>query len=317
MKLVIGSRDVVALARKTVSEILADNVLGLSAETAYSFFFGLFPTFLFAAPVISFFGNKQQLFDHIFSALAPSLPPDAYNLVKGVLHDVIFAKNAPGLMSIGAALALYAGAGMFSSLMSALNVAYEVHESRPWWEQKLIAIGATVVAAITIGAATTLLLGGGEIVEAVARSLHLGVVGVVLSAVAQYLLVFALLVGSIWGIYMILPDVKDHGKLQTIIGACLATVLWILTTVLFRAYVAHFGSYNRTYGTIGAVIVLLTWMYWSMFAILAGGELNSELRRGTGTAAIKAQGVSVGVQGSGGGRVVTHKGTAQPSSEIG
>lgn len=310
MKLQIGGRDVVVLAKKTVREILDDNVLGLSAETAYSFFFGLFPTFLFAAPLVSLLGEKQQLYNQLSGWLASSLPPDAFTLTRGVLHDIVFAKSAPALMSIGAVLALYAGAGMFSSLMSALNVAYDARDARPWWEQKLVAIGATIGAVITIGAAMLLLLGGGALLGTVSKALGLGPIGTALWAILQYVLVFALLIGAIWGIYMVLPDVRAQDKKQTLVGAVLATVLWVIFSLAFRLYVTHFGSYNRTYGAIGAVIVLLTWMYWSMFAILAGGELNSELRAGTGGTAIPTRESTVP------NRVPTHEGIPNTSSEL-
>ncbi|MGI9090895.1 MAG: YihY/virulence factor BrkB family protein [Gemmatimonadaceae bacterium] len=310
MKLQVGGHDVVVLAKKTVREILDDNVLGLSAETAYSFFFGLFPIFLFAAPLISLLSDKQRIFDQLSMWLGRSLPPDAFTLTRGVLQDVIFAKNAPGLISVGAVLALYAGAGMFSSLMTALNDAYDAHDSRPWWEQKLIAIGVTIGAVFTIGVAMTLFLGGGALIDTVAGWLGLGTFGTVVWAILQYVLVFALLIGAIWGIYMILPDVHAQDKKQALVGAMLATVLWIIFSVAFRLYVVNFGSYNRTYGTIGAVIVLLTWMYWSMFAILAGGELNAELRAGTGSSAIPTSQSTVP------NRVPTHEGLPNTSSEL-
>lgn len=310
MRLEIAGRDVIVLAKKTLSEILSDNVLGLSAECAYNFFFGLFPAFLFAAPLLSLIGNKQKLFDELFMWLGSTLPRDAFTLVEGVLRDVVFAKNAPGLMSLGAVLALYAGASMFSSLMGALNAAYDVHDARPWWKQKLIAIGAVIGAALVLGTAMGLLLGGGPLVSVIARALHLGPVGTAAWAVLQFILVIALVVGAIWTMYMLLPDVHAQNKLQTLVGAAFAAVLWVILSALFRLYVTNFAVYNRTYGTIGAVIVLLTWMYWSMFAILAGGELASELRAGTGSHAIPREGLSVP------GRVQTHQGIPHPSSEV-
>ena len=308
MSLVIAHRDVRVLAKKVFDEIFADNLFGLSSEAAYSFFFGLFPTFLFAAPILALFGQKQRVFDQIMSRLAPALPADAYTLVSGVLHDVIFAKNAPALISVGGILALYGGAGMFSSLMSALNGAYDVADSRSWWRQKLIAIAATVVAAIAMGSVTTIFLGGEQLLELVVRALQLGTVGTVLGAIFQYSLALALLVVSFWAMYMILPDVRVS-KTHALIGAIFASAFWIAFTTLFRVYVVNFGSYNKTYGTIGAVIVLLTWMYWTMFAVLVGGELNSELHLGTGLVASDST-------SSAGGRLSTHSGLPHSSAEI-
>jgi membrane protein len=315
MKLVVAGYDLVVLGRKTLSELLADNLLGMSAAAAYSFFFGLFPTFLLAAPVLSTFGNKQQLFDRLFAWMAPALPAAAFELMQSVLQDVIFTKDAPGLMSIGALLALFAGANMFSTLTVALNAAYETPESRPWWRVELLAVCATVGSVITLGAAVALLMGGDKLLQTFAHAFSLGSTAVLLSAIIQYVLTILLMIGSIWCIYMLLPDVKSQNRLQTLVGAVVAAALWILVTILFRAYVSHFGAYNKTYGTIGAVIVLLTWMYLSMLAILVGGELNSELRRGTGTAALKSQGLNAGT--GDGGRVSTREGLPHASSQLG
>ena len=311
----IAGYDVAILARKTLSELLEDNLLGMSAAAAYSFFFGLFPTFLLAAPILSTFGNKHLLLDRLFVWMAPSFPPAALALVESVLQDVIFSHDAPGLMSVGALLALFAGANMFSTLAGALNAAYEVHESRPWWRVELLAIGATIVCAITIGLAVALLMGGDDLLRWLAQALHFGGATETLIGLTQYGLTIVLMVGSVWCIYMLLPNVQAQNRLQTLVGAAFATLLWIIVTLLFRLYVINFGSYNKTYGTVGAVILLLTWMYLSMLAVLVGGELNSELRRGTGTTALKTQGLAAG--SSAGGRVATHAGVPHASCELG
>jgi membrane protein len=301
------NHDVRVLAKKTASEVLDDNILGLSAETAYNFFFGLFPLLLFAGPLLSLVGDREALFNDILGRLAPSMPLDAFLLVQGVLRDVVFTKNAPGLMSLGALLALWAGAGMFSSLMSALNTAYDVSESRPWWRQKLTAVVCAIGSIIILLSATTVMLAGEQIVAFVTRLLHLGPFGEVVWTIVQYLLAFTLVVAVLGLLYFILPNVQQ-GLRSVIPGAIFAALFWVLFTFLFRLYVTNFGSYNKTYGTIGAVIVLLTWMYWTSFAILTGGELNSELHAGTGAAA----GPDTGLRS---GRVATHDGLPHSSAQ--
>ncbi len=218
-------------------------------------------------------------------------------------------------MSTGAILALYAGTTMFTTLMTALNAAYEVHDTRPWWKQELIAMAVMIGSVIGMSLATLLFMGGEQLLDSVARALGLGEVGIVGTGIVQYVLAFVLLTGSIWTMYMVLPDVKKQNKLQSLVGAVFAAALWMILTTLFRLYVTNYSSYNKTYGTVGAVIILLTWMYWSVFTVLAGGELNSELRRGTGTAALKSQGLSAtsGLES----RVATHEGGAQPSTQLG
>lgn len=305
--MILLNHDVTALFKKVVHEVLDDNLLGLSAETAYNFFFGLFPLLLFAGPLLSLAGNQEEIFNAILHWIEPSVPVDAFVLVRSVLRDVVFAKNAPGLMSIGALLALWAGAGMFSSLMNALNMAYDVTETRPWWKQKLVAIGAAVGSIILLASATTVMVAGQALVDFAVRLLHLGAFGATVWAVVQYALAFALVVIFLGLLYFALPNVRQ-GLRSVVPGAVFAAIFWAIFTMLFRLYVTNFGSYNKTYGTIGAVIVLLTWMYWTSFAILTGGELNSEIHAGTGAVA----GPDVALRAD---RIATHQGLPHPSAQ--
>jgi membrane protein len=184
-------------------------------------------------------------------------------------------------MSLGGLLALWGGSNIFSSLITALNAAYDVQETRPWWKTKLIAIAAVIVAGALFLTATTVLLAGEDIVNAAANAIGLGETGRVAWTVIQFPLAIAILVALAWGAFVFLPNTRQNKK-QALVGAVTTTVLWLVVTVLFRLYVQNFGSYNKTYGTIGAVIVLLTWMYLSMLTLLIGGEVNSELHHGTG-----------------------------------
>jgi uncharacterized BrkB/YihY/UPF0761 family membrane protein len=112
----ISGFDVGALARKTLSEIWKDNVLGLAAQAAYSFFFSLFPILLFLAPLFSVVGNKQEVVNRILTRLAMTLPPEAYTLLRSVVKDVVFSENAPGLISVGIILAAFSGSGVVDTV---------------------------------------------------------------------------------------------------------------------------------------------------------------------------------------------------------
>lgn len=272
------------LLKKTGQEILSDNILGLAAQTAYYFFFSLFPLLLFTTPLIGLFGDQQSIINWVTGQAERVLPPDALGLVLGVVNDVVFSPNAPGLISIGVLLAAWTGSNVFNNLMFALNRAYDVEESRPWWKARLISLAAVVVSGMFLLIASTIMLAGPELIEFVV-SLVPGLEGTrTIWMIVQYPLAFVLLVGVMWMIYYFLPNLRQS-KRQVLVGAVVATALWIGVTLGFRAYVANFASYNKTYGTIGGVIILLTWMYLTMLVILAGGELNSEIHHGT--AAVK------------------------------
>jgi membrane protein len=277
----ISGFDVQAIARKTLSEIWKDNVLGLAAQAAYSFFFSLFPILLFLTPLFGVIGDKQEFVSRILTRLSMTLPPEAYALLRGVVKDVVFSQNAPGLISVGIILAAFSGSGVVDTVRGALNTAYDVKDPRAWWKQRIFSMLFFVVAALVIGISTVVMVAGPEIVGMVTRILRLGEKTAGIWAVVQYPVVLVLLVGFVAAVFYFLPHVKQR-PIHVFVSAIVTVTLWVAITLLFRLYVANFGSYNKTYGTIGGVIILLTWMYWTMVAVLAGGELASELRAGTG-----------------------------------
>ena len=281
--LTVGGYRVWPLVKKTGREIMDDNVLGLAAQTAYYFFFSLFPLLLFVAPMLALVGNKQQMVNWLVGHLAAAVPPSAMTLVQSVVKDVVLSPSAPAAISVGALLAAYAGSNIFGALMSALNTAYEVKETRSWIRQQLLRLAALLVAGIVMIIATAVMLGGAQIADWLGNALGLSQAFTQLWKVLQIPLALAILVGTAWMAYYFLPNVKQR-PIHVLVGAIVATILWVVVTLVFRLYVAHFGSYNKTYGTIGGVIVLLTWMYLSMLVLLAGGELASELHCGTARA---------------------------------
>ena len=277
--MVIKGRRVGALLQATGREILEDGILGLSAQTAYYFFFSLFPLFLFAAPLIGFLGERQEIMAWLIANLRQAVPGEAVDLVDNVVRDVL-SPNTVGVISIGLIGAAWAGSNVFSALIDALNRAYDVEEKRPWWKKKLISLASVVVATVLFVVTSAIMLAGPEIAAWVGRATSMGQAGETMWMVGQYPIALALLIGMLWLIYYFLPNQRQD-KTQILAGSAVAAVLWIVVTLLFRAYVANFGAYNKTYGAIGGVIVLLTWMYLTMLAILTGGELNSELHHGT------------------------------------
>lgn len=282
--MVVGGYRVGVLAKKVLQEILDDKLLGLSAQTAYYFFFSLFPLLLFIAPLLSLVGNKEETFALFTNQLQRVMPSEGWELIQGVIRDVVYAKNAPGLMSVGALLAVWAGSNVFSALIDALNTAYGVKEGRPWWKKKLIAIASVLVTGLVILTATILILGGGTLTDWIADRLGLGTVARTVWGWLQLPLSFALLVAMAFLSYYFLPNLRQS-KRQVLVGAVFTTIAWSVVTLALRAYVANFANYNATYGAIGGVIVLLTWMYFSMLVFLIGGEINAELHHGTGAVA--------------------------------
>jgi membrane protein len=295
------------LAKKTVSETNEDNVLGISAQVAYNFFFSLFPLFLFVAPMLSLLGDKRQIVSDLLGRLSTVLPPAAYALVSGVINDVVFAKNAPGLISIGALLAAWSGSNIFTAFEDALNTAYDVKDERPWWKKRLLALGVLVGWGIIMTLVTAILLAGDNIVNYAQTRLGMGSAALQAWSVIQFPLAIFFLIAFLYLMYWLLPYVKMD-KRQILVGSVVAGLLFTVLTLLFRLYVQHFPP-NATYGTVGAVMVLLSWMYFVSVVILIGGELNSELHHGTGSVASRKGSVYAG-------RIATGEQPAQASSKI-
>lgn len=270
------------LLKKTGNEIMEDNVLGAAAQTAYYFFFSLFPICLFLAPMLALVGDKRQTFEFLLDQAEGAVPPEAFALVENVVRQVVFAPNAPGIVSVGALLALWSGSNVFSALQDSLNTAYDVErDERPWWKKKLIAIACLLSVGALFVLATVVLLSGDDIVGWVGDHVGLGQAGRTAWNLAQFPLALGILVVTGFVVFKYLPAVRQRNA-HVWIASLLTTLLWLLATLAFRLYVQNFGSYNATYGTIGAVIVLLTWMYLSMVVVLIGGELAAELMKGTG-----------------------------------
>src|SRR5215217_1982974 len=277
----IKGYDVVPLVKKTVKEIGEDRIPSLAAETAYYFFFSLFPLLLFLTPILGLIGNGQELMQSLLGRFSTTMPADTLSLLRRVLGEIITSSGNAGIMSIGVLLAGWSGSNIFGALMGALNIAYDVSETRPWWKKQLLRVGVLLIAGGIMLAATAVFLDGERVARWIGSAFRLGDAFVAAWTVLQLVLAVALLVALGAIVFKLLPDVQQKWS-HVFVASAITTLLWIVATVLFRLYVQNFGSYNKTYGTIGGVIVLLTWMYYSMFVLLIGGELAAELHHGTG-----------------------------------
>src|SRR5437879_8308489 len=253
----LGWKD---LLKRTASEVMADNCLGLAAQLAYYFFLALFPALLFFVALASFM-PVAGLTDAVTAALARIAPQEVLDLVQGQLVLIAKAKNG-GLLTLGIIGTLWSTSSGLSAVIDTLNQAYDVQESRPFWKTKLIAIGLTIVLAVFVVLSFAMVMLGPNIAERIAGWLHLGPVFVWTWTIVHWPLVFGLVALAIALIYYFAPDVRQEWVWITP-GSVLATLLWIVVSLAFRFYVQSYGTYNATYGAIGGVIIALLWFYLS------------------------------------------------------
>jgi membrane protein len=263
------------LSKRVYYEIEEDEVLTRSAALAFYFVAALVPMLFFVVAMLGFFAQSHDLESNLFNYAGRFMPPDAFTLLQKTLKEI--STSATGWkLALGLVLALWSGSGGLSSVMDALNRCYHVKDARPYWKQKLISIVLTIgVAALTV-VALIIVLYGGDIAQFVGN--HTGLSSVTVMAwrvvqwpVAVFFVVLAFALMYYWG-----PDTEQQWTWITP-GSLVGVLLWIGASVAFRIYLHFFNSYSKTYGSLGAVIILLYWLFITGLAILIGGEINSEI----------------------------------------
>jgi membrane protein len=262
------------LFKRTFNEVLADDVVNLAAQQAYYFFFALFPALLAVISIASFF-PVHNLVDEVVQMMGRVAPPDVIKIVTEQLVK-ISDSNAGGLLTFAFLLTLWSSSAAVLAMSTTLNAAYDITEGRPWWKVRLIAIGLTIGLAFFILVSMTLIVAGPALAERIANAMQLGPVFEWGWKILQWPIVFVLIATAIALVYYFAPDAEQDWVWITP-GSILATVLWVIISLGFKFYLARFGSYNETYGTIGGVMVLLLWFYLSGIALLVGAELNAEI----------------------------------------
>lgn len=262
------------LFKRAVKESLADNVFDLAAQQAYYFFFALFPALLFVIAVASFF-PLQGLIDNVVVMVGRIAPADVVKILTDSIGG-LSKQNSGGILTFAFFVTIWSSSGAMVSIITTLNAAYDVTESRPWWRTRLTAIFLTIGIAVFILVAMFLIVAGPTIAETVASRMQLGPVFKWTWWVLQWPVVFAFVVTAVGLVYYFAPDVEQDWVWITP-GAVLATLLWLGISLGLKLYYQLMPNANAAYGTIGGVMVLMLWFYVSGLALLLGAELNAEI----------------------------------------
>jgi membrane protein len=263
------------LLRGLVTQVSGDGITTLAAALAYYFFFSLFPFLLFLLALVTLLPGVDGLEDWLLGRAAEVVPASAYASLEGVIRGLL-GQPRSGLLSVGAALALWSASTAITGLTAALNVAYGVRERRSWWRVRFIALGLTIAMSFFMILAFVLAVSSAPLAALVAGMLGpLGGIGLMLG---NWLVALAAITFVIAAIYHVCPDVDVPWRWFSP-GSVIFTLGFGATTMLFSFYVAHFASYDKTYGSLGAVIIMLLWMYLVALLVVFGGEVNAYLDR--------------------------------------
>lgn len=273
----LGGLGIKELGKRVWNEIQEDEVFGRAAELSYYFLLALFPFLIFLTSIIGLVlgsgtGTRHQLFDY----LAQVMPPSAFQLIDTTIREVAAASSG-GKLSFGILAALWAASNGMGAITTSLNAAYDLKESRPWWKQRLTAIGLTIALSVFIISALILVLAGGSIADWLASVFGFGSAFPLIWKILQWPVVLGCLIFAFALIYYFAPDFHEQAWKWLTPGAAIGVALWLLVSFAFRVYLHFFDSYSATYGSLGAVIVLILWLYFTGAAVLIGGEINSEI----------------------------------------
>jgi membrane protein len=265
------------LAKRVYAETTDDDVLGRAAQLSYYFLLALFPALLFLTSLLGYFaGEDSQLRSNLFGYLSAVLPGDASKLIADTVNDVTNSSGG-GKLSFGILATLWAASNGMGAISESLNAAYDLKETRSWWKVRLIAVGLTLALSFLIVSSLVLVLYGHDLADAVAVKFGLGAAFALAWKVVQWPIVLAFVLLAFALIYYFAPDSRDQDWKWITPGAIVGVALWLLISFAFKAYLSFFNSYSATYGSLGAVIILMLWFYFTGIAILVGGEMNSEI----------------------------------------
>ena len=254
-----------------------NDLMNRSYELAYCFLLAVFPLLLSLIALLGAFASGGgRLRSALFFYFQQALPPEAYRLLVNTLNEVIKNTGA-GKLTFGVLFALYSGSGGVTQMMSTLNAAYEVREGRSWLKVHLIAVGLTVAMSMLVIAALFLVFGGGRLVDFIGKALGMNSAFLAVGVVLQWLLALGFVVFAFAVIYYFGPDVKERHWYWITPGSVVGVALWAIASGAFRGYLHFFNSYSKTYGSLGAVMILMLWFYLTGLAFLVGGQINSTI----------------------------------------
>jgi membrane protein len=267
------------LLKRAAREFREDDLTLLAAALTYYGVLSLFPALLVLVSILGLIGSSatQPLIDNL-GALAPGAARD---VVTSAIRNVQNGSGTAGFAFVAGLLgALWSASGYVGGFMKASNVIYEVEEGRPFWKLRPLQIAVTVLLVVLTAAISLSIVVTGPLAKKVGDVIGLGDTAVTVWSIAKWP-VIALLVSQIIAfLYWVAPNVRQPGYRWISPGGIVAVVLWVIASAAFAFYVANFGSYNKTYGSVAALIVFLIWLWITNVVILLGAELNAELERG-------------------------------------
>jgi membrane protein len=275
----LSRKDYFAVVRRAFKKFNSDHMTNIAAALAYYAFLAIPAALLVVVGVFSLLAGPGAI-TTVIDKLSVVMPGQATSLIKGSLKNLT-QNHGTGvaLLSVGAVLAIWSVTGAMQNVMWAINIAYDREESRGFVRRRFAALAMAVFALIAFALVFGLLVLGPQLSHWVGKAIGAESVVHVVWWVAQWPLLIAGLLIAFAGVMYIAPNVKHPRWAFLTIGAIVAIVIWLVASAAFAFYVSRFGSYNKAWGSLAAVVIMLTWLWLSAVALLLGAEVNAEAER--------------------------------------
>lgn len=254
-------------------------VFARSAQVAFYFSFSLFPLLFF---LVSLFGlvldSTEGLKQELFTYLRQLMPITAFDLVKRTVEEIVDSSSS-GKLTIGLLITLWSASAGVDSIRLALNAVYGLRETRSWWWTKLQSLLVTLIVLVLTAIALGIVFYGWRVVQLGLETIGLQITSPLVLVAVQWITILLVMLFSCEVIYNLIPNFERLRWRWVTPGSVVAIVLWLLLTHGFRLYLEYFNSYNKTYGSLGAVIILMLWLYLTATVVLVGGAINSVMDR--------------------------------------
>jgi membrane protein len=276
----LTGRSWMYVLRKTMREFGDDHCTDLAAALTYYAVLAIFPAAIAVISLLGVVSDPQQAVDNIVKILQPLVSPSTLNTVQPALESIAGSQGAGIGLIVGLAGALWSASGYVGAFGRAMNAIYEIDEGRPFWKLRPVMLLVTLIGVLLIALVLVMLVVSGSLASSIGSVLGLSSQAVTVWNIVKWpvIVLFVVLIVAI--LYYATPNVKQPKFRWLSVGALVAILVWIVASVAFAFYVATFGSYNKTYGSLAGAVVGLLWLWITNLALLFGAELDSELERG-------------------------------------